>query len=202
MLERSRRTLNDQDRELIEQHRRREIGTTRFEAKFSFLIGAGGLVLGYIWQPAFRWQTVALALAGLVAGFLVDFRRYKRDRYMRETAADAKWNPVIATGVVEHVVAQVSAAMRLDDHDGNTAWFLQSGERQILCVWDWAEHATEHVVIDLVPGSVATTLAIVWSGRTLPPLRPTRIFKHGEREPEQCEVLDGTLQELDHLLRG
>ena len=201
MLERSRRPLGDEDRALIERHRQNELGTTRFDAKFTFLIGAAGLVLGYVWQPVFRWPTVALTLAGAVIGFLVDYRRYKRDRDTREAATAAKWNPVIAVGVVEHIVAEASSAVRIDDSDGNTAWFLQAGEGQILCVWDWAEHATDHVKIDLVPGDTPTTVTVVWSGKKLKPLRPARTFKHGEREPEQCEVLDGTLQELESLLR-
>lgn len=202
MLERSRRPLGDEDRALIEQRRHNDLGTTRFDAKFTFFIGAAGLVLGYVWQPVFRWPTVALTLAGAVIGFLVDYRRFKRERDTREAATAAKWNPVIAVGVVEHVVAEASSAVRIDDSDGNTAWFLQADERQILCVWDWAEHATDHVKIDLVPGDAPATVAVVWSGKKLKPLRPTRTFKSGEREPEQCEVLDGTLQELDSLLRA
>jgi hypothetical protein len=47
-------------------------------------------------------------------------------------------------------------------------------------------------MLDLVPGE-PRTVKIVWSGKQLTPMRPTRRFKRGEREPEQCEVLDGTL---------
>jgi hypothetical protein len=202
MLERSRRPLGDEDRAVIERLRQNDIGTTRFDAKFTFLIGATGLVLGYVWQGGVRWPIVALTIAGAALGFLVDYRRYKRERDTREAAAAAKWNPVIAVGVVEHVVAEPSSAVRIDDSDGNTAWFLQTAERQILCVWDWAEHATDHVTIDLVPAADPTTVTIVWSGTQLKPPRPTRTFKRGEREPAQCEVLEGTLQELDSVLRA
>jgi len=202
MLERSRRPLGDEDRAVIERHRQKDVGTTRFDAKFTFFIGAAGLVLGYVWQRVFRWPIVALTLAGAVIGFLVDYRRYKREREAREAAAAAKWNPIIAVGMLEHIVAEASSAVRVDDSEGNTAWFLQAGERQILCVWDWAEHPTDHVEIDLVPGASATTVTISWSGKKLTPIKPTRTFKRGEREPEQCEVLDGTLQELDRLLHA
>jgi hypothetical protein len=201
MLERSRRPASDQDRALIERYRKNAIGITRFDAKFTFLSGAAGLVVGFVWLQTFRWPVVALTLVGTIIGFFVDYGRYKRERVTREAAAAAQWNPVLAADVVEHVVAEAGGAVRVDDEDGNSAWFLQAGENEILCVWDWVEHATERVEIDFVPGSSPTTVAISWSGKQLKPESPTRTFRRGEREPEQCEVLEGTLQELDHLLR-
>src|SRR5207253_722824 len=113
------------------------IGTIRFDAKFTFLSGAAGLVLGFVWLQTFRWQVVALTLVGTVIGFFVDYRLYKRERETRQAAAAAQWNPVLATDVIEHVVAEAASAIRLDDEDGNSAWFLQAGENEILCVWDW-----------------------------------------------------------------
>lgn len=184
----------------MERYRKNVIGPTRFDAKFTFLSGAAGLVLGFVWLQTFRWPVVTLTLVGTVIGFFVDYRRYKHERETREAAAAAQWNPVLAAEVIEHVVAEAASAVRVDDEDGNSAWFLQAGENEILCVWDWVEHATERVEIDFVPGNSPTTVAISWSGKPLEPARPTRRFKRGEREPAQCEVLQGTLQELDRLL--
>jgi hypothetical protein len=209
MLERSRRPLGDEDRRLLERYRQNAIGTTRFVAKYTFLAGAAGLVLGFLWLGIFHWgdrgaafwPVVALTAAGAAVGFPFDYRRHRRERQDREAAAAAKWDPVIAVGVVEHLVADASKAVRLDDKEANTAWFLQVGEKQILCVWDWADDATERVEIDLIPGSSPTPLKISWTGKKLIPLNPKRKFKRGEREPEQCEILEGTLEELDSLLR-
>lgn len=209
MLERSQRPLGDEDRQVLERHRQNAIGTTRFDAKYTFLVGAAGLVLGFLWQGIFHWgdrgapfwPILALTAAGAAVGFPFDYRRHERERRDREAAAAAKWDPIIAVGVVENLVAEASKAIRLDDNEANTAWFLQVGEKQILCVWDWADDATERVEIDLVPGNSPTSLKISWTGKKLAPLRPKRKFKRGEREPEQCEVLAGTLAELDGLLR-
>lgn len=200
MLERSRRPFGDEDRALVERLRQTAIGSTRFDPKFAFLAGAAGLIVGIAWQRVFRWPIVVLTVAGAVIGFLLDYVRFKRERGAREAVAAAKWNPVLAVGAVERVAAEASSAARLDDKEGNTAWFLQVGDQQILCVWDWADHASERVELELVPGE-PTTMKIVWSGKQLTPMRPTRRFKRGEREPEQCEVLVGTLEELDSLLR-
>jgi len=73
---------------------------------------------------------------------------------------------------------------------------------EILCLWDWAEDPSEHVEIDFIPTEDPTCVTIVWSGKKLTPIRPTRLFKRGEREPAQYEVLEGTLQDLDRLLRA
>lgn len=209
MLERSQRPLGDEDRQLLERYRQNAIGTTRFDAKYTFLAGAAGLVLGFLWLGIFHfgdrgapfWPIVALTAAGAAVGFPLDYLRHRKQRQDREATAAAKWDPIIAVGVVEHLVGEATKAVRLDDNEANTAWFLQIGEKQILCVWDWADDATERVEIKLVPGSSPTPLKISWTGKKLTPLRPKRKFKRGEREPEQCEVLEGTLEELDDLLR-
>jgi len=210
MLERSQRSFGNEDRQLLEQLRRNSIGTTRFAAKSTFLAGAAGLALGLLWLVSFHrgdrgapfWPIVALAAAGATVGFWFDDRRHKRERRDREAAAAARWGPIIEVGVVEHLIAEASKAVRLDDDEGNTAWLLQVGERQVLCVWDWPNDASERVEIDLVPGRSPTALRISWTGKALPPSRPKRRFKRGERQPEQGEVLDGTLEQLDDLLRG
>lgn len=207
MFERSRRSFTDKDRQILEQFRRNSIGTTRFVAKSTFLAGAAGFALGVLWLIIFHrgdrgapfWPIVALAAGGAAIGFSFDDRRHKRERRDREAAVAARWDPILAVGVVEHLVADVSGAVRLDD-DGNPAWLLQVGD-QILCVWDWVNDARERVEIDLVPGRRPTLLRITWTGKTLAPLRPKRLFKQGEHQPEQGEVLDGTLDQLDRLLR-
>jgi hypothetical protein len=66
---------------------------------------------------------------------------------------------------VELIVAEASKAMRLDDNGADTAWFVQVDEDQVLCIWDWADEATEHVEVDLVPGASPTSLAIRWRPR-------------------------------------
>jgi hypothetical protein len=91
--------------------------------------------------------------------------------------------------------------VRIDDNQASTAWFLQVDADEILCVWTWTDDATEHVEVDLIPAASPTALAIRWSGKKLAPLHPKRKFKRGEREPEQCEVLRGNLEQLDDLLR-
>jgi hypothetical protein len=209
MLERYQRPLSDQDRGILERYRQNGIGTIRFDARFTFLGGAAGLLIGFLWLGIFHWgdhgasfwPIVGLVAAGAAVGFPFDHLRARKQRLEREAAAAAKWNPVIAVGTVEHLVAEASAAVRIDDNEANTAWFLQVAEKQILCVWDWVDDATEHVEVDLVPGSSPTPLNIAWTGKKLAPLRPKRKFKRGEREPEQCEILAGSLEDLDALLR-
>lgn len=202
MLARSRRPLGDADRKLIAQYRQNARGTPRFDAKLTFLVGSAGLVLGYIWQRNAPALIAALAMAGAAVGFAVDCLRYRRDRHRFDRAAAATWDPVAAAETVETVRADASSSVRLDDDEGNTAWFLQTGDRQILCVWDWTDAPCERVELDLVPGSTLTTLRLEWSGTALSQLHPARRFRPGEREPEQAEEIEGTLDELERLLRG
>ncbi|MBX3191481.1 MAG: hypothetical protein KF819_31085 [Labilithrix sp.] len=186
------------------------MGSVRREAKSTFLAGAAGLALGFLWLGVFHWgdrdaplwPILACAAAGAAVGFFFDDARAKRDRAARETAAGAKWSPILAVGVVERVVAEASRAVRIDDDGANTAWFLQVDEEKILCVWDWADEAKERVEIDLVPGDAPTPLKISWTGKRLAAARPKRRFELGERKPEQCELLHGTLDDVDRLLRS
>lgn len=209
MLERSQRPLGDEDRRILERYRQNSIGAVRFDAKHTFLGGASGLILGFLWLGIFHWgdrsapswPVLVLVVVGAAIGFAFDRSRAAKQRMEREAAAAAKWNPIMAVGVVERVVAEASQAVRVDDNEANTAWFLQVGDKQVLCVWDWADDASESVEVDVVPGSSPTALKISWTGKKLTPLRPKRKFKRGEREPEQCDVLSGTLEELDDLLR-
>lgn len=209
MLERSKRPLGDEERQVLERYRQNAIGTTQFEAKYAFFGGVAGLALGILWIALFHagdrsaplWPILALTAAGAAVGFPFDHVRNRKQRQEREAAAAAEWDPIIAVGVVERLVAEASKAVRLDDNEANTAWFLQVGDKRILCVWDWADDATERVEVDWVPGIHPTPLKISWTGDKLIPLRPKRRFKRGERQPEQCELLDGTLEELDVLLR-
>jgi hypothetical protein len=213
MLERIRRPLDDDDRAILERHRQNAIGSFRFEAQYTFLAGAAGFVVGVLWLGLFHrgdrgtpfWAVLvviaALVATGAAAGFAFDYFRARTARNEREADAAASWDPVIAVGIVEHLVAEASSAVRLDDDEGNTAWFLQVAENQMLCVWDWANNATERVEIDLVPGSSPTILNITWTGKQLTPSRPKRKFKRGERQPGECETLTGVLDDLDRLLR-
>ena len=202
MLQRVRRPFSEEDRRLLEQYRQNAVGGTRFQDKGTVLAGMGGLGVGLVWFSTYGWLAVALvAGGGGLIGFLFDYRRYRHERARRDAAAAARWNPVIAVGVIEHVVADASSAVRFDTNEDETAWFLEVGERQVLCVWDWADGAKEHVEIDLVPGEAPTTVTIKWSGNELTPVGPPKKFGRGDRQPEQCEVLDGSLHELTRLLR-
>lgn len=209
MLERTQRPLTDEDRGLIARHRRNEIGKTRIGAAYATSAGAIGLLVGFVWLILFHWgdrnasvwPLLAFVVAGAASGFPFDLARARSERRRRTAVAAARWDPPAAAGVVEHIVAEATAAVRLDDNSAETAWFLQVADRQILCVWDWSDDASERVTLDLLPGPVPAPLRIAWSGNRLVPLRPKRAFKHGERRPEQCEVIDGRLDELDRLLR-
>lgn len=210
MLKRSRQPLSETDRQILEQYRQSSIGTRQFDAKCAFLFGVAGLMIGSITAGVLEVRgdlttpfgpIVALAAAGTAFGFPFDYFRNRAHRRTLEAAASAKWDPVISFGAVEHIIADATKAVRLDDNEGNTAWLLQVTDDQILCVWDWANDASEHVEIDVVPATPVTALKISWTGKKLSPLRPKRRFKRGERQPEQCEIIHGTLEDLDTLLR-
>jgi len=183
--------MREEERRVLAQYHQRDIGTVALEAKYTFLAGAGGLVLGFVWLAAFHfgdrgasfWPIVALAAAGAALGLPFDLRRRRARLRERQAAAAARWGPVEAVGVVEHIVAEASKAARIDDNQANTAWFLQVDVDQVLCIWDWAEEATDHVEIDLIPGPSPTPLAIRWPGKKLAPIQPERKFRRGEREP-------------------
>jgi hypothetical protein len=201
--------MREEDRRTLDQYRQRDIGTVAFEAKYTFLGGAAGLVIGFVWLAAFHfgdrgasfWPIVALVAAGAAVGLPVDRRRARIQWRERQAAAASRWDPIEAVGVVDHVVAEASKAVRIDDDEANTAWFLQVDVDRVLCIWDWADEATDHVEVDLIPGGSPTPLAIRWSGKPLAPIRPKRKFRRSEREPEQCEVLRGSVEQLDALLR-
>lgn len=209
VLERSQGPVGDEDRRVLNQYRQREVGTVAFEAKYTFLGGAAGMLLGFVWLAAFHfgdrgassWPIVALTAAGAAFGLPLDLRRRLVELRERRAAAASRWDPVEAVGVVFHIVAEASQAVRIDDNESNTAWFLQVDVDQILCVWDWADEATEHIEVDLIPAASPTALAIRWSGKRLAPIRQKRKFKRGERQPAQCEVLRGNVEQLDELLR-
>ena len=209
MLRRSQRPIRDEDRRVVDQYRQRGVGTVALEPKYAFLGGAAGLVIGFGWLAAFHfgdrgasfWPIFALTAAGAALGLPVDLQRRRVQLRERQAAAASRWDPVESVGVVDQIVADAARAVRIDDNQANTAWFLQVDADQILCIWDWADEATEHVEVDLIPAASPTALAIRWSGRKLPPIHPKRKFKRGEREPDQCEVLRGNLEQVDELLR-
>ena len=201
--------MRDEDRRVIDRYRQRDIGTVPFEAKYTFLSGAAGLVLGFVWLAAFHfgdrgasfWPIVALTAAGAALALPVDLRRRRLRLRERRAAAASRWDPVESIGVVDQIVAEASKVARIDDDEANTAWFLQVDAEQILCVWAWADEATEHVEVELIAAKSPTALAIRWSGHKVAPSQPKRKFKRGEREPAQCEVLRGDVEQLDSLLR-
>lgn len=197
VLQRSLRPMRDEDRRIVDQYRQRDIGTVERDAKHAFFGGAAGAVLGFIWFAAFHfgdrgaspWPIVALTAAGAAFGLAVDVRRRRARLRRRQVAAALRWDPVESAGVVDHIVAQVSKAVRLDAHEANTAWFLQVEVDQILCVWDWVDEAHEHLEVNLVPAASPIPHKVRWSGKKLTPIQPKRKFRHGERQPQQCEVL-------------
>jgi hypothetical protein len=201
--------MRDEDRRVVDQYRQRDIGTVALEPKYAFFGGAAGLVIGFAWLAAFHfgdrgassWPIFALTAAGAALGLPVDLRRRRVRLRERQADAASRWDSVESAGVVDHIVAEASKAARIDDNEANTAWFLQVDADQVLCVWDWADKATEHVEVDLVPTASPTALAIRWSGKKLAPIHPKRKFTRGEREPAQCEVLLGNVEQLDELLR-
>lgn len=209
VLRRSQGPIQDEDRRVVDQYRQRDVGTVAFEPKYTFLGGAAGLVIGFTWLAAFHfgdrgasfWPIVALTAAAAAIGSPVDLRRRRVRLRERQAAAASRWDPVESVSVVDYIVAEAASAVRIDDNQAGTAWFLQVDADQILCVWDWADEAAEHVEVDLIPAASPTALAIRWSGKKLAPLQPKRKFKRGEREPAQCEVLRGNLEQLDELLR-
>ena len=202
--------MTDEDRQVLAQYRAQTIGRVSFQAKGTALAGFVGFVAGFVWlgfahlgDRDSEWLFIAVLgfiAAGAAVGFPFDLVRARKERIRRRQAAAATWDPVVAVGIVEHVVAEASLGIRLDDNHADTAWFLQVGEGQILCVWDWADDATDHVEVDLVPGTPSTVLRISWTGTKLSSARPKRKFKRGECKPEQCEVLSGDLGQLDRLL--
>jgi len=209
VLRRSQRPIRDEDRRVVDQYRQRDVGIVALEPRYAFLGGAAGLVLGFAWLAAFHfgdrgascWPIFALTAAGAALGLAVDLRRRRGRLRERQAAAASRWDPVESIGVVDHIVAEAARALRIDDNQASTAWFLQVDADQILCVWDWADEATEHIEIDLIPAASPTALAVRWFGKKLTPIAPKRKFKRGEREPDQCEVLQGRLEQLDELLR-
>jgi hypothetical protein len=200
--------MADGDRRVLDQYRQQTIGKVPFEARVTFLAGAAGLVTGFVWLGLFHWgdkgapfwPIIAVTAVGAAVGRPIDLARTRRRLKERRAIAAAEWDPVVSVGVVEHVVAEASRAVRIDDNQANTAWFLQVAADQILCVWAWADDATEHVEVDLVPGTPPTVLKVSWAGRKLTPSWPKRKFRRGEREPEQCEILSGDLAQLGQLL--
>jgi hypothetical protein len=210
MLDRTQRPLNDEDLRVLDRYRQNAVGTNHFEPKYMFLAGLAGLVTGIFWifhwgdQSTSFWQFagfVGFIAAGAAAGFPFDYLHARKKRREREAAAAARWDPVVAVGFVEHLVAEASKAVRIDDNHADSGFFLQVKKDQVLCVWDWVDDATERVEIDLIPGNPPIPLKISWTGKKLTPLRPKRKFGRGEREPEQCEILSGAIEELDDLLR-
>jgi hypothetical protein len=201
--------MGDEDWRLVAQYRQRDIGTVAFEATYTFLGGIFGLVIGFVWFAAFHfgdqeaslWPIVGLTAAGAVLALPADLRQRRARLRERQAAAASRWDPVEAVGVVHQIVADASAAARIDDSGADTAWFLQVDVDQVLCIWDWSDEATEHVEVDFIPAPSPTPLAIRWTGSRLAPIRPKRKFKRGERQPEQFEVLRGNVEQLDELLR-
>jgi hypothetical protein len=209
VLRQSQRPIRDEDRRVVDQYRQRDVGTVAFEPKYSFLGGAAGLVIGFAWFTALHfgdlgassWPIFALTAACAALGLPVDLRRSRVRLRERRAAAASRWDFVESVGVVDCIVAEAARAVRIDDNQANTAWFLQVEADQILCVWDWVGEATEHVEVDLIPAASPNPLAIRWSGKKLAPIHPKRKFKRGEGVPAQCEVLRGNLEQLDELLR-
>jgi hypothetical protein len=210
VLRQSQRPIRDEDRRVVDQYRQRDVGTVAFEPKYSFLGGAAGLVIGFAWFTALHfgdlgassWPIFALTAACAALGLPVDLRRRRVRLRERRAAAASRWDFVESVGVVDCIVAEAARAVRIDDNQANTAWFLQVEADQILCVWDWVGEATEHVEVDLIPAASPNPLAIRWSGKKLAPIHPKRKFKRGEGVPAQCEVLlaeGGVADLLDYL---
>jgi hypothetical protein len=201
--------MREENRRVVDEYRQRDVGVVAFEAKYTFFQGAAGLALGFVWLAAFHlgdrgasaWPILALSAAGAALGLPLDLSRRRARTREQRAAAAARWDPILAVGVVEQIAAEATLAVRIDDNDANSAWFLQVDMDQVLCVWDWVDQARERVEVELIPGSSPTSLAIRWSGNELDPITPKRKFRRGEHQPEQCEVLRGRVEQLDQLLR-
>jgi hypothetical protein len=147
VIERSQRPLADGDRRGLDQYRQQAIGKIHFEARATFLAGTVGLVTGFVWFAFFHWgdkgapfwPIVGLAAIGAAVGFPIDLLRARRRLKERQVNAAARWDPVVAVGVVEQIVAEASRGVRIDDNEANTAWFLQVADGQILCVYSAVE---------------------------------------------------------------
>ncbi|XDD51472.1 hypothetical protein AB3N59_06960 [Leptospira sp. WS92.C1] len=210
MLEHSKRPLQEKDHKILDHYRLLSIGDIDFPKKYTILIGniAGGIFVGFFFEKGnfHDWIWLAFAacvLGAFLLGFGIDLFQVKKRRAEKVKAAAEYWDSIVSIGVVHSIKANASRAIRIDDHQSDTLWFLQVSKNQILCVWDyWIEGAKEEVEVDWIPSKPLICLTISWSGKTLSPLRPKRKFKAGERQPEQCEILEGTLDEIDELIRS
>jgi hypothetical protein len=199
--------MSDADRRVLEEFRQRDIGRLDFEARFTFFGAVAGFAAGFVWLIAFHlgdrgvalWPIVALGACGAALGFPIDLTRARHRQASRRANAGARWDPVLAVGVVERLIATASAGRRVDDDRSDTAWFLQVAEDQIVCLWDWIDQPTEHVEVELVPGESPVVLGSTWTGNQLA-TTPRRRFRPGEHRPEQGELLRGRLDQLDELL--
>jgi hypothetical protein len=192
--------MTDEDRARLDRLRQGSAPKTRFDSKLTARLCLAGIGLGFVLAYGLHWgNPFAMGLVGAALGLPFDIVRSKKQNRELLATNKARWDAVYA-GQVEHVVADASRAVRIDGFGQNSIWFLEVADRQILCVGHWAE-ATQHVEVDLVPGNPPTSLHVTWTGDKLSALRPPRRFKDGERKPRQCEVLDGTLDEVDTLLK-
>lgn len=199
--------MSDADRRVLEEFRQRDIGRLEFEARFTFFGAVAGFAAGFVWLIAFHlgdrgvalWPIVALGAGGAALGFPIDLIRARHRQASRRTNAAARWDPVLAVGVVERLIATAAAGRRLDDDQSETAWFLQVAEDQILCLWDWIDQATGRVELEFVPSEPPVVLGSTWTGTQLP-TNTRRRFRSDEHRPEQGELLRGRLDQLDELL--
>src|SRR4051812_22301650 len=122
MLERTQRPLMDEDRRLIARYRSNAIGRIRVGAAYTTGAGSVGLLVGFVWFILYHWGDrntsvwllLPFVLAGAAVGFVFDYARARSDYRRRVAVAAASWDPLAATEVVEHLVAEVTAAVRVD----------------------------------------------------------------------------------------
>lgn len=196
------------ERDMLKRWADREAGALDFKGRFlyatSFVFGLIGVGVSVVAGSSGSWLILMFMLAGAAVGGAVDLVQARRRLRERQARAAVRWQPLFASGMVEHVVAHASAVVRIDDpNEADSGWFLQVGPSEILCVWDpLTDAVSEHVDLVFVAGeSVTPTLQIAWSGNPLPLAQTRRELTRRERQPEQGEILHGTLEQLDALLR-
>jgi hypothetical protein len=91
MLQRSQRPMTDGDRLVLERYRERDTIHVRLQLKVTFLAGAAGLLVGFLWLALLHWgdrstpgwPILALVVLGAGAGFASDWRRTREVRGRR-----------------------------------------------------------------------------------------------------------------------
>lgn len=205
-LEQYSRSLNSAELETINKWRANQTGTIRQHNRklwtwvLSLLIFWGAR--GALADSAHYYWLFLLILPGAGLGMYLDHRKAVKSYHKRKDLVDSKWLPWIEKDLVTVISAAATAVVGIDDKlQPDTAWLLQVEPDKILCTRSSREEVTDSLEIVLLSGS-DIVLSENWTGKALPLLSPKRTLKEGERVPLQCETLNGTLAEIDDLLKS